>query len=286
MQRRAVWAAILVAATGCAIVVSLMEGPLHVKRRIRPSAGEPVEAIAQDGAKLRASWLVPDRGFEQCVLVLHGIGDSRAASAGFAPVLLRERYAVLAPDSRAHGESGGRLVTYGLLERYDALAWTEWMRAKGCTTIYGLGESLGASVLLQAAAQSNVFRSIVAESPFADLQDAAETRLTRILPLPGFLSARLARFAAADTRIYVRLVHGMDLTDASPLRTMGQVTTPVLLIHGLDDDQTPPEHSRRLAAANPAITSLWLVPGVKHYSAYSKNPVEWQKRILSWFASH
>lgn len=108
--------------------------------------------------KLRASWLEPKGHSDRCVLVLHGIGDSRASSVDyFAPVFLTNGYAVLAPDSRAHGESGGSIVTYGVLERFDTLAWAKWLRAKGCMKVYGLGESLGASILLQAAAEEPAF---------------------------------------------------------------------------------------------------------------------------------
>src|SRR6185295_3975118 len=102
--------------------------------------------------------------------LLHGISDSRLGVTGFAPMFVPERYSVLAPDSRGHGRSGGEFVTYGLLEKYDVLAWAHWMRREGCERIYGLGESLGASILIQAAAVEPVFRAIVAECPFADLR--------------------------------------------------------------------------------------------------------------------
>lgn len=38
---------------------------------------------------------------------------------GYAELLLTRGSAVLMPDSRAHGQSGGALATYGLLEKDD-----------------------------------------------------------------------------------------------------------------------------------------------------------------------
>ena len=102
--------------------------------------------------------------------MLHGIVDSRAGSIGFAPMFLNEGYAVLLPDSRAHGASEGQFVTYGLLEKYDVIAWADWMKGTGCHSLYGFGESLGASILIQAAAVKPAFAAIVAESPYADLE--------------------------------------------------------------------------------------------------------------------
>jgi predicted acyl esterase len=83
-----------------------------------------------------------------CVAILHDISDSRVGSAGFAPMFLNAGYAVLLPDSRGHGASEGQYVTYGLLEKYDVIAWSRL--AEECTLRgnYALGESLGASILI------------------------------------------------------------------------------------------------------------------------------------------
>jgi alpha-beta hydrolase superfamily lysophospholipase len=122
---------------------------LHVPRRLghTPPNATEVSIVAADKAILRAWWLRPSTSNGNCVVVLHGIADSRAGSLGFAPMFLNEGYAVLLPDSRAHGASGGQFVTYGLLEKYDVIAWAEWMKRTGCHNLYGLGESLGASIL-------------------------------------------------------------------------------------------------------------------------------------------
>jgi dipeptidyl aminopeptidase/acylaminoacyl peptidase len=183
-----------------------------------------------------------------CVIVLHGIGDSRVGSAGFAPMFLTQGYAVLLPDSRAHGASGGQFVTYGLLERYDVIGWADWMHAAGCRKIYGLGESLGASILFS---------------------------------LPSFL----ANLAVANGMLYARFVDGLDFRKVSPLQSIAQTTTPILLIHGLSDTRTPPYNSERLARAN-SNDPLWLVPNALHTGASAAAPKEFRRRVLSWFAEH
>jgi hypothetical protein len=97
---------------------------LHVPRRLGPIPpnASTVTVLATDKTALSAWWLKPDRPNGNCVIVLHGIGDSRVGSIGYAPMFLNEGYAVLVPDSRAHGASGGAFVTYGLLEKYDVIA--------------------------------------------------------------------------------------------------------------------------------------------------------------------
>jgi dipeptidyl aminopeptidase/acylaminoacyl peptidase len=145
---------------------------------------------------------------------------------------------------------------------------------------------MGAAVLLQAAAQEPTFEAIVAESSFADIQDAAEHRLKKMLPLPRPLATPFSWIAAVNARWYTRLVYGFDLAETSPLKAIARIKAPILLIHGTADDQTPPDHSQRLAAANPRWTKLWLVEGAQHCGAYAREPQEFEHRVLAWFQEH
>ncbi len=200
---------------------------------------------------------------------------------GFAPMFLKVGYSVLLPDSRGHGASEGRLVTYGLLEKYDAIGWAHWLRTAGCRQVYGLGESLGASVLIQAAELEPAFAAIVAECPFADLREAAEYRVRAMLPslvaIPG------AKIVVGSGMIYARLVDGLDFSKVSPVHSIASARSPILLIHGREDNRTPPSNSERLAAAN-RNNPLWLVPNAPHAGAASVAPAEFRERVLGWFS--
>ncbi len=113
---------------------------LHVRHRTgaKPDGSVLAQIVASDNTTLKAWWFPAADSNHGCVLVLHGISDSRASSSGFAPLFLQSGYSVLTPDSRAHGESGGEFVTYGLLEKYDVVACAHWMKAMGCLRVYGL----------------------------------------------------------------------------------------------------------------------------------------------------
>lgn len=195
-------------------------------------------------------------------------------------MFLNEGYSVLLPDSRAHGESGGRFVTYGLLEKYDVLSWANWLKKAGCGKLYALGESMGASILIQAAAIQPAFSAIVAECPHADFQEASVYHVAASGRVPPIL----ARGIVAGTLTYAAWVYGLDLRRVSPVDSITRASTAVLLIHGLDDIETPPCNSVRLAEANPR-NSLWLVPKALHTGASLAAPEEFRKRVLKWFAS-
>jgi uncharacterized protein len=260
---------------------------LHVPRRLgrTPANAATVSIVTGDQVTLSAWWLRPPKPTGNCVLVLHGIADSRAGSIGFAPMFLDKGYAVLLPDSRAHGASNGQFVTYGLLERYDALGWADWMRKAGCSNIYALGESLGASILIEAAAIQPAFAAIVAECPYADLRETAEYRVRQMLRLPAFAAVPMAKIVVSSGALYARWVDGLNLDQVSPLGAIAHASTPVLLIHGLDDFRTPPSNSERLSRANPR-DPLWLVPKALHTGAAVAQPDEFRRRVLTWFAEH
>src|SRR6266478_7785240 len=61
---------------------------------------------------------------------------------------------------------------------------------------------------------------------------------------------------------------------------------PVLLIHGTEDINILPWHSRVLAQADPAHAQLWLVPGARHCGAVGVRPDEFWSRVLVFFALH
>jgi pimeloyl-ACP methyl ester carboxylesterase len=291
------WVTVAAMAAGVIAVAAISasavfcESALRVPRRVGefsvPAGHWQTATIrAADGAALRGWFATPTgKTGDGCVMVLHGIADSHLGSAGFAPMFLAEGYSVLLPDSRAHGTSGGSLVTYGLLEKHDALRWARWMRAQGCGRIYGLGESLGASILIQAAAVEPQFRAIAAECPYADLEAIAESRVQDALPLPGAPGRMFSRLVVRGGMLYARLRYGLDLRAVSPTAAIAQTNTPVLLIHGLEDRRTPPWHSRRLAEANPRA-ALWLVPDADHVAASAAEPVGFRTRVLGWFRQH
>jgi uncharacterized protein len=244
-----------------------------------PPNSTTVTILAHDGAVLSASWLQSSRTNGDCVVVLHGIGDSRLGVARFAPMLLNQGYSVLLPDSRAHGQSGGRFVTYGLLEKYDVIDWANWMKRAGYRKLYALGESLGGAVLIESAAIQPIFSAIVAESPYADFRQVSEYHVAA----SGRVPPVVARLIVAGTLTYAAWVYRLDLWRVSPVESIVRASTPILLIHGLDDTRTPPYNSVRLAEANPG-NSLWLVPKAQHTEASLAEPEEFRKRVLSWFA--
>jgi len=80
---------------------------------------------APDGVELHGWKVHPKIANGDWVILFHGIADNRGGDSGHAEFLLRHGYSVVMMDSRAQGESGGDIETYGWKERYDTVAVTD-----------------------------------------------------------------------------------------------------------------------------------------------------------------
>jgi pimeloyl-ACP methyl ester carboxylesterase len=160
------------------------------------------------------------------------------------------------------------------------------MSHSGCQNLFALGESLGASILIQSAAVRPAFAAIVAECPFADLRETAQFRVRKMISgMPALLAIPAAKMAVNSGELYANWAYGLDLRQVSPVKAIASASTPILLIHGLGDFRTPPSNSLELARSNPR-DPLWLVPNALHTGASAAAPQGFRRRVLGWFAEH
>lgn len=208
-------------------------------------------AFAGVGVEL-AAWKCRASGVRRGTLIyLHGVADNRGGSVGVIRRFGELGLDVIAYDSRAHGNSGGDVCTYGFWEKQDLRRVLDTV---GAGPIVLLGTSLGAAVALQLAAEDVRVTGVVAAETFSDLRTVATERA------PFFFTANtLARaFQLAEQR-------GHFAVDAvSPVAAAAKITVPVLLIHGDADSLTSPDHSRRVFAMLGGPKRLMLVAGAGH----------------------
>jgi uncharacterized protein len=247
---------------------------------------QDVSQKTADGVVLRGWYVRPAKSNGSAVLLLHGVGDNRQGMGGFAELFLSHGYSVLLPDSRAHGESGGGYPSYGVREVSDVRTWFDWLeQTDHPRCIFGMGESMGAAILLQST-QTNPFCAVVAESPFASFRQIAYIRVGQIFHSGEWLGEYALRPAVELAFLYGKLTRGVYLPNASPQRAVAGSRVPILLIHGLADDNIPPHQSEMIRAANPSDIELWKVPHATHCGAVSVAPDEFNAHVLGWFATH
>ena len=283
------------------IALLLVHITLHPVRRPLPPDGEAqiqtiaaqfdahvdnVEITTTDGTPLRAWHIQRDHSNGNAVILLHGLGDNRLGTVGYADLFLAHGYDVLMPDARAHGESGGQIATYGVLERNDIRRWFGWLQVREhpqCT--YGLAESMGAAQLLQSLDAEPHFCAVVAESTFSNFREIAYDRMGQYFHSGPWVGRIVLRPVIEIALLYTHWKYHVNLADASPQDSVVHSHVPVLLIHGQIDSNIPVRHSRLIKLHDPAVT-LWEVPGADHCGAISVAPEEFEKKVISWFGEH
>lgn len=245
-----------------------------------------MSVIADDGLHLRA-WLIrPVVRNGDAVIILHGQADNRSGVLGIADVMLRHCYTVLLPDSRGQGLSEGNLVTYGVREAGDLRHWFDWIsQSEQPHCIYGVGESMGAAQLLQSLMVEPAFCAVVAECSFATFREASFDRIGQQMGAGSWVGRVLFRPVVEFGLLYARWKYGVDLAQASPEKVVAGSRTPVLLIHGLKDNNLPPRHSEAIFAKshghNPNVV-LWEPPQAGHCGAFGAEPEEYERHLIGW----
>ncbi|MGA2849987.1 MAG: alpha/beta fold hydrolase [Terracidiphilus sp.] len=245
---------------------------------------------AEDGVVLRAWSLRPANGNGDAVILLHGVADNRMGMLGYAPLLLRHGFAVLLPDARGHGASGGDLVTYGAKEAGDVRRWFDWVeREDRPQCVDGLGNSMGAAVLLESLRTTPGFCAVVAESPYADFREASFDRMGQWTGMGPWFGRTVLRPAVETGILYARARYGVDMGQNSPEDAVAASKVPVLLIHGKRDDNLPAYNSEMILARSRARgngVELWEPAEAGHTGAAGAESEEYERRVIAWFEGH
>lgn len=238
--------------------------------------------IWSDDISLDGAYYENPEPIDLAVILLPGRSGTKQGGLRFAEPFWNAGYHILVYDPRAAGNSGGEFQTAGFYERHDSSVAVDWLVNSGNLEpgqIGILGGSYGAAIAIQTLAVRDDLAFIIADSPFADMRSIVEEYGARMLgPLTPFISPgalRVAEFRA-----------DFDVADVSPEKIVGGKSTPVLLIHGIDDQQNSVEHSRRIhAAANSESVRLEITDwGPGHTMSITNDYKQYEELVLDFIA--
>jgi fermentation-respiration switch protein FrsA (DUF1100 family) len=229
---------------------------------------ESIELTTEDNVKLAAWYTPPQNGV--VIVVAHGYGDKR--SEYYYLLFARKGYGVLAWDARAHGESGGEFSSIGYYEVLDAKAALDFaLTQPGVEHIGAWGGSMGAVTMIRATAQYPEIEALVADSPFATLEEQMDLRV----PFP--LMRPLIRFFAKNET-------GIRLDMVRPLDDIARISPrPVFIIQGMGDRMVSIDSAQSLYDAAGEPRQLWLEDGVPHLGMFVSYKVEYTERVIGFF---
>ncbi|PIY95684.1 MAG: hypothetical protein COY66_06165 [Candidatus Kerfeldbacteria bacterium CG_4_10_14_0_8_um_filter_42_10] len=274
---------------GWALVVSFFAfytsiRPKKIIGSVTPeSFGYQYQAVSfktEDGLNLKG-WFVPSKTSPAgTIIVLHGYPAEKGDVLTWA-LFLHDRYNLLFFDFRYFGESEGSYTTIGWKEQKDLQAAVSYLKTRSDVDpqkIGVMGFSLGGAVAIMGAGNIPEVKAVVADSPYATLDDLADMLFRRfsILKKPLIWSAKQ----------WSKLFLKFDFSQVSPLAAARNSATPLLLIHGDQDRQIPLEQSKKIFEAAKGPVELWQVNGADHGGAYFQNKEIYESKVLGFFEKY
>jgi pimeloyl-ACP methyl ester carboxylesterase len=239
---------------------------------------------ASDGVRLRG-WLAIANPQAATIILVHGFKATRVSMLPWARFLYQAGYNVLIFDDRGCGQSDGWGIALGAREPDDVIGAVRYLEGRSDLTNkhYGaLGVSLGAGVVLLAAAREPALAAVVADSVWAD----ERPQLGRMGSVPlGPVSLPVLPYEPA----LVDALIGARLENASPRATIGQIAPrAVMLIHSADDQDTttPLAGEAQLYAAAGQPKQQWIAPSGGHAGALAAHTAEYEQRVLAFYVQY
>lgn len=249
---------------------------------------QPLEHInikSRDGLKLSADYLPAEFPSDKIALCLHGYtgcGKSDCCSVG--AFLHRKGYDIILVDHRAHGESEGKYIGFGILDRFDCLSWIKYInkRFEGKKDILIYGISMGAATALMTAGFPDIpknVRVIIADCGYTSPYEVFAHVLKKDYHLPEFpimqMNDKLCQHIA-----------GYGFSDYSSNQAVRVTDIPILFIHGKNDNFVPTQMSIKNYNDCKSPKELLLVDNAGHGASYYENTELYESTVNDFLAKY
>lgn len=254
--------------------------PFMSKRRewLEQQKLEDVFVTSDDGLKLHGT-VLRSKTNKNCVICFHGYTSKGLNDYGSISKFYNEQdFNVIMVDERAHGDSEGKYIGFGVLDRYDALKWIDFaIKLFGKdVNIFLHGDSMGATTVLLTSAlklPKNV-KAIIADCGFTSAYDVFSHILKRDYHIPKFPIMKV-------TEWMTRRKAGYGYNDASTLDAVASTNIPILFIHGDKDDFVPTWMSEKNYEACNSEKQLLIVKNADHAESYYTDTEAFENAVKS-----
>ena len=235
-----------------------------------------------DGLLLHAKYFECEPG-AVCEIMFHGYRGSaeRDLSGGIQRCFALGRN-VLLVDQRTSCGSEGHVISFGINEHKDCLAWVDFAIQQFGTDVKLIltGISMGASTVLMASGKplpANVV-GILADCGFSSAKEIIK-KCSKDMHLPPVLIYPFIKLGA-------KLYGHFDLEEYSPMDAMKTCTLPVLFFHGEADSFVPCSMSRQLYNACNSPKRLVSVQDAEHGLVYLVDNPGYFEAVMEFFTEN
>lgn len=235
---------------------------------------EVVNIKSTMGYNLFAYWL-PYEGAKKTILLVHGITSNIYGALKYYQLYRDMGYNILAYDHRNHGKSGGTQTTLGYHEKKDLETCVQWVKDKvgeGCV-VGTHGESMGGATVIQHAAAYGSIDFVVSDCSFADLTRELRDVSKREHQVPMWMALPISSLIS-------KLTGNGWYQEVSPIKVIGDIELPLMIIHGDSDTYITPDHAKDLYDAKvKGVRKLFFAKGADHALSIVKDRENYTREV-------
>lgn len=239
---------------------------------------QKVEIKANDGITLRGTQYIVNEESDKWVIVLHGYRSEPKSVLTIGEQFSNNGYNVLIPSMRGCSESEGDYIGMGWLDKEDLKCWINLIINKNPNAEIVLhGSSMGAATVLMLSGdnlQNNV-KCIIADSGYTSVWDIFASEAKVRFNLPAFPVLNMFQLVA-------KFKAGYDIKEASAIEQVKNSKTPILFIHGDNDDFVPLYMCDKLYENANCEKEKLIIEGAGHTEAKYKEPDTYYKKVFEF----
>lgn len=189
---------------------------------------------------------------------------------------------VLIVDQRAGGKSDGHVISFGVNESRDCLAWVDYIinNINKAAKIILCGISMGAATVLMAAGNplpQNVV-GILADCGYTTAREMIEKTIKEMKLSPKILYPFV--------RLGGLIFGGFDVNKATPVEAVKSCKVPVIFFHGENDNFVPCNMSQRCFDNCNAPKALITVPHADHGLSFVVDKQGYLNAVAEFFTKN
>lgn len=194
---------------------------------------------------------------------------------------LEHKFNVLVIEHRAHRDSEGKYLYFGVKERFDVIDWANWTveRYGKEHKIFLSGISMGSATVMMAVGTEGLPENVVGAScdcGYTSASDIFRHVLKARFHLPAF---PIMHVAGVISKIFAKF----DFEEFTSTEGVRNSKIPLLFIHGTDDDFVPVEHTYKNIEACGSEHVDVIVEGAEHGLSFFTDPnavIEGLEKVL------
>lgn len=238
-------------------------------QKIKEYEFEKIYITSFDGLKLCGYYYKSSSSSSTTVICVHGYCSS--PYSGFSAIgqyYLKKDYNVIMVNNRAHNESEGKYIGFGILDKYDVKAWVNYaINNLNSHNIYLHGVSMGGASVLMAAGMdlSSFVKGVIADCGFTSPYEVIKKQIPRIFKIP-------AQPISSTLNFFTRSLAKYDLRN-SALTAMKKNKIPTVFFHGKEDVFVFPYMSEiNYNACTAPYKKLYFIENAGHSGCYMTEP--------------